>query len=74
MGGYQDKCTAIALMESYWLKHIDHGINKPFMLIMDEWNNEKGATKILLVQKLKADPVLTKGEAGDIPITLDTGL
>jgi CHAD domain-containing protein len=74
MGEYQDKCTAIELLESYWLQHLDSEIAKPLLQLMDEWNNQKTAMKIRLVEKLKADHVLATGEPADIPLILETVL
>jgi CHAD domain-containing protein len=74
MGDYQDKCTALELLESYWLRHLGHENSRALLQLIDQWNHQKATMKIMLVEKLQADHVLATGVPGDIPLILDTGL
>ncbi len=71
MGDYQDQCTAIALIESFWLHHL-HTKHRDFAaFIKEEWEKEKTSIKARLVTKLKADQVIATGMLEDIPLTIN---
>ncbi len=74
MGDYQDKCTGLALVESFWLEHLHTAYGAAAACIRDEWENKKTSMKERLVNKLTADGVLATGRPGDIPLSLDIGL
>ena len=55
LGSFQDKCTAIALLKSYWLNSL-HTYNQELLeQIKKGWIKDKVRMKQLLVRKLKAD-------------------
>lgn len=58
LGSFQDKCTAIALLKSYWLKSLNTYNRELLERIKKEWVKDKVRMKKLLVKKLKADVVL----------------
>jgi CHAD domain-containing protein len=74
MGDYQDKCTAIALIEWYWLQHLHTEDRELAAFIKEEWEKEKTTMRQLLIRKLKADQVLATGNPAYIPLSLDIGL
>ena len=57
LGNYQDKCTAIVLLKSYWLNSL-HTYNQEMLKqIKKEWLKDKARMKQFLVKKLKAEVV-----------------
>jgi CHAD domain-containing protein len=74
LGEYQDKCTAIELLESYWLQHLDNTEIAQIADVKDEWNRDKTTMKLRLVTQLTADRVITTGDLREIPLIVHTGL
>ena len=57
LGSFQDKCTAIALLKSYWLNSLNTYNRELLERIKKGWVKDKVRRKQLLVKKLKADVV-----------------
>ena len=57
LGSFQDKCTAIALLKSYWLNSLNPYNRKLLERIKKAWLKDKVRRKRLLVKKLKANVV-----------------
>lgn len=57
LGSFQDKCTAIALLKSYWLNKLNTYNRELLERIKKEWVKDKVNMKRLLVKELKADVV-----------------
>ena len=57
LGGFQDKCTAIALLKSYWLNSLNTYNRELLERIKKVWIKDKVSLKRLMVKKLKADIV-----------------
>lgn len=57
LGGFQNKCTAIALLKSYWLNSLNTYNRKLLEGIKKGWVKDKVSMKRLLVKELKADVV-----------------
>ena len=57
LGSFQDKCTAIALMKSYWVNSLNTYNRELLERIKKVWIKDKVAMKQMLVKKLKADIV-----------------
>lgn len=74
MGDYQDKCTAISLIESYCKQHFHTSDRDLVDILMQDWLNEKSARKKLLVNRLQSDLVLATGSVQHIPLILETAL
>lgn len=74
LGRYQDKCTGIALLETYWLKHLDTSDREPLVAIRAEWEKEITPARQLLIKKLHSDPVLVTGDSRSIPLIVDTAI
>jgi len=55
LGSFQDKCTAIALLKSYWLNSLNTYNQELLGRIKKGWIRDKAGMKQLLVKKLKAD-------------------
>lgn len=55
LGSFQDKCTSIALMKSYWLNSFNTYSRELLERIKKIWIKEKVSMKQALVEKLKAD-------------------
>ena len=55
LGSFQDKCTAIALLKSYWLNSLDTYNKELLGRIKKGWIKDKVSMKKLLVKKLRAD-------------------
>jgi len=55
LGNFQDKCTAIALIKSYWLNSFSMTCKELLERIKKEWIKEKVGIKQLLIKKLRAD-------------------
>ena len=58
LGSFQDKCTGIALLKSYWLNSLNTYNRKLLERIKKRWVTDKVRMKKMLVKKLKADVVL----------------
>ena len=58
LGSFQDKCTAIALLKSYWLNSLNTYNRELLERIKKGWVKDKVRMKKMLVKKLKADVVL----------------
>jgi len=57
LGSFQDKCTAIALLKSYWLNCLNKYNRELLERIKNVWIKDKVNMKRLLVKKLKTDIV-----------------
>ena len=57
LGSFQDKCTAIALLKSYWLNSLNIYNRELLERIKKGWAKDKVRMKKSLVKKLKADAV-----------------
>ena len=57
LGSFQDKCTAIALLKSYWLNSLNKYNRELLERIKKGWIKDKVSMKQLLVKKLKTDIV-----------------
>ena len=57
LGSFQDKCTAIALLKSYWLNSLNIYNRELLERIKKGWVKDKVRMKKLLVKELKADVV-----------------
>jgi len=57
LGSFQDKCTAIALMKSYWVNSLNTYNRELLERMKKVWIKDKVAMKQMLVKKLKADIV-----------------
>jgi CHAD domain-containing protein len=57
LGNFQDKCTAIALLKSYWLNRLNTYNRELLERIKKVWIKDKINMKRLIVKKLKADIV-----------------
>jgi CHAD domain-containing protein len=57
LGSFQDKCTAIALLKSYWLNSLNTYNRELLEQVKKIWIKDKVNMKQLLVKKLKADIV-----------------
>ena len=57
LGSFQDKCTAIALLKSYWLNSLNIYNRELLERIKKGWVEDKVRMKKLLVKELKADVV-----------------
>ena len=55
LGSFQDKCTAIALMRSYWLTSLTTYNRELLERVKKNWIKDKLRMKQLLVKKLKMD-------------------
>ena len=55
LGRFQDKCTAIALLKSYWLNSLNKNNQELMERIKKGWIKDKVSMKQLLVKKLKTD-------------------
>ncbi len=55
LGGFQDKCTAIALLRSYWLIGLNTYNRELLERVKRNWIKDKLSLKQLLVKKLKTD-------------------
>ena len=55
LGSFQDKCTAIALLRSYWLTSLNTYNRELLERIKKNWIKDKLSMKQLLVKKLKID-------------------
>ena len=55
LGSFQDKCTAIALLKSYWLNSLNTYNQELLGRIKKGWISDKVSMKQLLVKKLRAD-------------------
>ena len=55
LGSFQDKCTSIALLRSYWLIRLNSYNRELLERIKKNWINEKLNMKQSLVKKLKTD-------------------
>jgi CHAD domain-containing protein len=58
LGGFQDKCTAIALLKSYWINSLNTYNRELLARIKKTWIKEKVNMKQLLIKKLKTDIAL----------------
>lgn len=57
LGNFQDKCTSIAFMKTYWLNNLSLNNKQLLHDIKASWLKEKTAMKQRLVRKLKKDIV-----------------
>ena len=57
LGSFQDKCTAIALLKSYWLISLNIYNRELLERIKNGWVKDKGRMKKTLLKKLKAGVV-----------------
>jgi len=57
LGSFQDKCTAIALLKSYWLNSVNKYNRELLERIKKGWIKDKVSMKQLLIKKLKTDIV-----------------
>ena len=57
LGSFQDKCTAIDLLKSYWLNNLNKYNRELLERIKKEWIKDKLTMKQRLVKKLKTDIV-----------------
>jgi len=55
LGSFQDKCTAIALLRSYWLVSLNTYNRELLERVKRNWIKDKLSLKQLLVKKLKKD-------------------
>jgi hypothetical protein len=55
LGNFQDKCTAIALLKSYWINSLNTYNRELLASIKKTWIKEKVSMKQSLIKKLKAD-------------------
>lgn len=55
LGSFQDKCTAIALLRTYWLTSLNTYNHQLLERIKKNWIKDKLSMKQLLVKKLKTD-------------------
>lgn len=58
LGDFQDKCTAIALLKSYWINSLNTYNRELLASIKKTWVKEKVNLKKLLIKKLKTDIAL----------------
>ncbi len=58
LGDFQDKCTAIALLKSYWINSLNAYNRELLTSIKKTWIKEKVTMKQLLIKKLKTDIAL----------------
>jgi CHAD domain-containing protein len=58
LGGFQDKCTALALLKSYWVNSLNTYNRELLERIKKTWIKEKVNMKQLLIKKLKTDIAL----------------
>jgi CHAD domain-containing protein len=64
LGNFQDKCTAIALLKSYWVNSLNTYNRELLAKIKKTWIKEKMNMKQLLIKKLKTNIALhTAGTA-----------
>ena len=59
LGSFQDKCTAIALLRSYWLNSLNKYNRELLERIKKIWLQDKQSMKQLLIKKLKTDIALS---------------
>jgi CHAD domain-containing protein len=55
LGSFQDNCTAISLLKSYWLISLNTYDREQLELIKKNWIKNKVSMKKLLLKKLKTD-------------------
>ena len=55
LGSFQDNCTSIALLKSYWLNSLNTYDRELLELTKKQWIKNKVSMKQLLLKKLKTD-------------------
>lgn len=62
LGRFQDKCTAITLLKSYWLNSLNKSNQELLLGIKKKWASDKVIMQKMLIKKLKTNLVLITNE------------